>query len=77
MQAQATIKQQKTSMKIITDNPHLIIDKGLPILKKLPKKKEHPDLEKLQKMIMDEMPIINIVDVIVDVEKWLNLKCPF
>lgn len=28
-------------------------------------------------MIMDQMPIINIVDVIVDVEKWLSLSVYF
>ena len=59
------------------NNPYLIIDKGLPILKKLPKKKEHPDLDKIRKMIMDEMPIKSIVDVIVDVENWLNLSVHF
>ncbi|MCW5584163.1 MAG: Tn3 family transposase [Gammaproteobacteria bacterium] len=58
-------------------NPHLIIEQGLPILKKLPMKKEHPELEKIRKLIMDKMPIINIVDVIVDVEKWLSLSVHF
>ncbi len=58
-------------------NPHLIIEDGLPILKKLPARKEHPDLDNVRQMIMDEMPIINIVDIIVDVEKWLNLSINF
>ena len=64
-------------MKIIKIILILVIDKGLPILKKLPKKKEHPDLEKIRQMIMDEMPINNIVDVIVEVENWLNLSVHF
>ena len=59
------------------ENPYLVIDNELPILKKLPKKKEHPDFEKVKKLIMGEMPIINIVDVIVDVENWLNLSVHF
>lgn len=59
------------------ENPYLVIDNELPILKKLPKKKEHPDFEKVRKLIMGEMPIINIVDVIVDVENWLNLSVHF
>jgi TnpA family transposase len=59
------------------DNPYLIIDKGWPILKKLPKKKEHPDLNKIRQMIMDEMPIKSIVDVIVEVENWLSLSVYF
>ncbi len=67
--------------KIVDDNyqenPHLIIENGLPILKKLPKKKDHPDLEKSKKLIMNEMPIISIVDVLVDVENWLNLSVHF
>jgi len=74
------VKLQETAKivdKNYQDNPFLVINNGLPILKKLPKKKEHPDLEKLKKLIMDEMPIINIVDVIVDVENWLNLSVHF
>ena len=67
--------------KIVDDgylqNPYLMIDKGLPILKKIPKKKEHPELEKIKKIIMAEMPLTNIVDVIVDVENWLNLSMLF
>lgn len=59
------------------ENPHLIVDSGLPILKKSPKKSEHPDFEKIKNIIMDQMPIINIVDVIVDVENWLNLSVHF
>jgi hypothetical protein len=59
------------------NNPHLIIDKGLPILKKLPKKKDHPDLDKIKQMIVDEMPVKSIVDAIVDVENWLNISTNF
>jgi TnpA family transposase len=59
------------------NNPYLVIDKGLPILKKLPKKKEHPDLDKIRQKIMDEMPIKSIVDVIVEAENWLNLSANF
>lgn len=58
-------------------NPHLVIENGLPILKKLQKKKEHPDFEKIKQMIMGEMPIKSIVDVIVEVENWLNLSINF
>ena len=73
-------KLRSTAQKVDENyhsNPHLIIEQGLPILKKLPTKKEHPDLEKIRKMIMDQMPVINIVDVIVDVEKWLSLSVHF
>lgn len=59
------------------DNPYLVIKDGLPILKKLPTKKEHPDFEKTKKLIMDEMPIKSIVDVIVEIENWLNLSVNF
>ena len=70
-------KQQKMLMKIIMIILILVIDNGLPILKKLPKKKEHPDLDKIKQMIMDEMPIKSIVDVIVEAENWLNLSVHF
>ena len=71
---------RETAKKVDEEYPknnYLIIDNGLPILKKLPKKKEHPDFEKIKQMIVDEMPIINIVDVIVDIENWLNLSVHF
>jgi TnpA family transposase len=58
-------------------NPYLIIENGLPILKKLLKKKEHPDLSRIRQMIMDEMPIKSIVDVIIEVENWLSLSINF
>jgi Tn3 transposase DDE domain/Domain of unknown function (DUF4158) len=71
---------QKTS-KIVDENyqknPYLVIENGLPILKKLPKKKEHPELDKTRQMIMDEMPITSIVDAIIEVENWLNLSINF
>ncbi len=59
------------------ENPYLVIDNGLPILKKLPKKKDHPELEKIKNMIMSEMPLKSIVDVIVEIEMWLNLSIFF
>lgn len=59
------------------DNPYLVIKDGLPILKKLPTKKEHPEFEKTKKLIMDEMPIKSIVDVIVEIENWLSLSVNF
>jgi len=71
---------QQTAKKVdenYHDNPHLIIENSLPILKKLPKKKEHPDLAKTKQMIMGEMPIKSIVDVIVELENWLTLSAHF
>lgn len=60
-----------------SDNPHLFIENGLPILKKLPTKKDHPDLDRIRQLIMDEMPIKTIVDVIVELENWFNLSIYF
>ena len=59
------------------NNPHLVIVQGMPILKRLAHKKEHPDLDKIRKLIMEEMPLKSIVDVIVEVENWLNLSVHF
>lgn len=59
------------------NNPHLIIEQGLPILKKLTKKKDHPDLDRIRQLIMDEMPIKTIVDVIIELENWFNLSVYF
>lgn len=73
-------KLQQTAKKVdenYHNNPYLIIEKGLPILKKLPPKKEHPDLEKIKQLIMNKMPTKSIVDAIIDVENWLNLSVNF
>lgn len=73
-------KLRQTAKKVdenYHNNPYLIIEKELPILKKSPKKKEHPDVDKIRQMIMDEMPIKSIVDVIIEVENWLNLSVHF
>ena len=59
------------------DNPYLIIENGLPILKKLPKKKDHPDTDRIRQLIMNEMPIQTIVDAIVELENWFNLSVYF
>ena len=73
-------KLRETAKKVdenYHDNPYLIVDKGVPILKKFPKKKEHPDLDRIRQLIMDEMPLKSIVDAIVEVENWLNLSINF
>lgn len=73
-------KLHKTAEKVdknYHNNPYLIIENKLPILKKLPKKKEHPELDKVRQLIMSEMPVKSIVDVIVDVEHWLKLSVNF
>jgi hypothetical protein len=55
-------------------NPYLSIEKGLPIVKKSPKKEELADVKKISQKIAELMPQTNIVDVILDVENWLNLS---
>ena len=48
-------KLRQTAKKVdeeYPDNPYLIIENGLPILKKLPKKKDHPDIDRIRQLIM-------------------------
>jgi len=59
------------------DNDYLRIENGLPIVKKLPKKIEHPDIDRIRQLLMDEMPIQTIVDVIIELENWFNLSIFF
>lgn len=59
------------------NNDYLTIEEGLPVLKKTSKKKEPPNFEKIKHMIMKEMPVISIVDAIIEVENWLNLSIHF
>ena len=56
-------------------NEHLTInDDGKPILKLLNAKPIPENIETIKQQIMDEMPIVSMVDVIIDVEKWLSLS---
>jgi len=73
-------KLRKTATKVDNNyhnNPYLIIDKGSPILKKIPKKEDHPKFKNIKQMIMDKMPLITIVDAIIEVENWLGLSSHF
>ncbi len=48
-------KLHKTAEKVdknYHNNPYLIIENKLPVLKKLPKKKEHPELDRVRQLIM-------------------------
>ena len=78
---QLKTKLRETAQKVndnYHDNAYLVInEEGKPVLKKLPAKKIHPDLDKIKKAVMAEMPVISIVDAIVDVERWLNLSIFF
>lgn len=59
------------------NNDYFLIEKGKPFVKKSIKQQEPESLATLRKLIMDKMPITNIVDVIVDVENWLGLSTNF
>ncbi|MEM1244284.1 MAG: Tn3 family transposase [Pseudomonadota bacterium] len=60
------------------DNAFLVIsEEGKPILKKLSAKKTHPGIEKIRDVVMAEMPVISIIDAMIDVERWLNLSVFF
>ncbi len=74
------VRLRETSSKVdnnYQNNSYLVIEKGLPILKKSPTKIEPPNLEKIKQLVMDQMPTIGIVDAIVDVENWLQLSVHF
>jgi TnpA family transposase len=78
---QLKTKLRKTAQKVndnYHDNAYLIIDdEGKPVLKKLPAKTAPPNLDKIRKAVMVQMPVVSIVDAMVDVERWLNLSVFF
>jgi TnpA family transposase len=63
--------------KHYSSNPHLVIHEGKPIIKKLVAKMAHPQLESIRQAIAAEMPVASIIDIIVDVERWLQLSSGF
>lgn len=58
-------------------NKYLTIEKGEPVVKKHSTEETSPEVKKIGKLIADHMPQTNIVEVIADVEKWLNLSAIF
>jgi TnpA family transposase len=56
------------------DNTSFVIHEGKPILKKCSAKPTRPDEDKIRKMAMAEMPVMSIIDILVDVEHWLKLS---
>jgi TnpA family transposase len=54
------------------DNEYIRIEKGEPILRNLRGKPEPKELKLLEKLIEERMPPINILDVLIDTELWLN-----
>ena len=75
----ATLQQRlkETASRVDTDypqNPYLVIENGLPVLKKLAQKPIIAAVEEIKQLIMAEMPVINIVDLIIEVENWLQLS---
>jgi TnpA family transposase len=54
------------------DNSSLRIENGEPILTKAAKKKESPQIAKLEQFIDERLEHISILDVLADSEHWLN-----
>ena len=78
----AFMQEQLRATAIMVDknyhnNTHLTIHKGEPVVKKLQPKEEHPNSGKVRDMMMEEMPVISIVDAMIEVEHWLSLSSYF
>ena len=84
-EANAFVSSQQTDLRKAAkavdtgyhENKYLVIDNGKPILKKLPTKAQHPETNKIRKLVMDEMPVATIVDIMIDVERWIRLSNHF
>lgn len=71
---------QNTACKVdnsYINNEYLHIEKGEPIIKKHPAKNKPDNLDKISNLIANRMPLTNIVDIIMDTEKWLNISMHF
>ena len=60
-----------------TDNAALRIEDGEPVLGRLPRRKEPDDLKTLERLIAERIEPLEILDVLVDTETWLNWTRPF
>jgi TnpA family transposase len=58
-------------------NQYLHIENGKPIVKKHATIEAPEEVKKIGKLIAEHMPLTNIVEVITDVERWLDLSACF
>jgi TnpA family transposase len=59
------------------DNDQLRIENGEPIIRKRPKKSIPAGLEQIESALDEHLPQTNILDVLIDTEKWLTLSRRF
>jgi TnpA family transposase len=78
----AHLKERLTRMAAeadacFVDNALLRIEDGEPVLGRLPRQKEPEDLKTLERWIAERIEPLEVLDVLVDTENWLNWTRPF
>lgn len=58
--------------KAFPDNEYLRIEKDVPILSRLKKKKEPENLKQIESLLSEKLQPVNILDILSDTEQWLN-----
>lgn len=59
------------------DNEYLRIEKDVPILSRLKKKKQPENLRLIETLLAEKLQPVNILDILSDTEQWLNWTKPF
>jgi TnpA family transposase len=63
--------------KAFPDNEYLRIEKDVPILSRLKKKKQPENLRLIESLLAEKLQPVNILDILSDTEQWLNWTKPF
>lgn len=58
-------------------NEYLSIENGEPVLKRALSKKEDASVAMFVESVSSRMPLTNVVDVVIDIEQWLNVSKEF
>jgi TnpA family transposase len=54
------------------DNQYLGIENGEPILRRVERRPRPENLSLIEQMIREEIPVVSLLDAMIDTEKWLN-----
>lgn len=67
----------KTTDDAFPDNDQVSIKNGEPIIHKGNKRVVDPEIERIDAALNEHLPQSNILDILIDTEKWLNLSRMF
>jgi TnpA family transposase len=57
---------------LVPDNEYLSIENGEPILRRIERRPTPEKLSLIEQMIREQIPVVSLLDAMIDTEKWIN-----